>query len=185
MPSCPSIDVMQANPYGFNVAAHPCKNGSCDAQSQCHYDMIMEGEATYGKGAYGPNGSIINTNNPFDVKTEFVSNPSYSDLHKIRTRLTQNGQEIVMEASCAEYLQDINVDIEGGMGFIISSWDNTDGGYDVGECPEMCPTPAASCADATNQISDFKVFQWGYTEDPEDNTPPNPTPDPDPPAPDP
>ena len=88
MPSCPSIDVMQANPYGFNVAAHPCKNGSCDAQSQCHYDMIVEGEAMYGKGAYGPNGSKINTNNPFDVKTEFVSDPSYANLHKIRTRIT-------------------------------------------------------------------------------------------------
>ena len=24
MPSCPSIDVMQANPYSFNLAAHPC-----------------------------------------------------------------------------------------------------------------------------------------------------------------
>ena len=28
--SCASIDVMQANPYGFNVSAHPCHNGNCD-----------------------------------------------------------------------------------------------------------------------------------------------------------
>ena len=35
MPSCPSIDIMQANPYGFNVAAHPCANGNCDAVSLC------------------------------------------------------------------------------------------------------------------------------------------------------
>jgi hypothetical protein len=90
MPSCPSIDVMQANPYGFNVAAHPCKNGNCDAISMCNYDMIVQGEATYGKGAYGPNGTMINTNQPFDVKTEFVSDQTYANLHKIRTRITQN-----------------------------------------------------------------------------------------------
>ena len=29
-PKCPHIDVMQANPYGFNVSAHPCTNGNCD-----------------------------------------------------------------------------------------------------------------------------------------------------------
>jgi hypothetical protein len=93
----------------------------------------------------------------------------------------------MMEANCKDYLEALNGDIEGGMGFVISSWDNTDGGYDVGECPEMCTTPATSCADATNQISDFRVFQWGYTEEPADDvtpptpdpTPPNPTPDPD------
>jgi hypothetical protein len=39
-PSCASIDIMQANPYGFNVSAHPCKNGNCDASSQCQYDML-------------------------------------------------------------------------------------------------------------------------------------------------
>lgn len=30
-PQCQSIDVMQANMYGFNVQAHPCANGTCDA----------------------------------------------------------------------------------------------------------------------------------------------------------
>jgi hypothetical protein len=40
MPSCASIDVMQANPYGFNVSAHPCSNGNCEPQSQCQYDML-------------------------------------------------------------------------------------------------------------------------------------------------
>jgi hypothetical protein len=87
----------------------------------------------------------------------------------------------MMEASCADYLEDINTDIEGGMGFVISSWDNTDGGYDVGECPTSCTTPATSCASAINQISDFRVFQWGYTEDPATPptppTPPTPNPD--------
>lgn len=30
-PNCASVDVMQANKYGFNMAAHPCANGQCDA----------------------------------------------------------------------------------------------------------------------------------------------------------
>lgn len=30
-PSCPSIDVMQTNPFGFEMSAHPCENGECDA----------------------------------------------------------------------------------------------------------------------------------------------------------
>lgn len=33
MPQCHSISLMQANHGGFNVAAHPCKNGKCDAIS--------------------------------------------------------------------------------------------------------------------------------------------------------
>ena len=76
-PHCPSIDIMQANPYGFNTAAHPCANGTCDALSQCQYNMAVEGKAFYGDDAYGPNGTMINTNNPFTVKTEFLSHNSY------------------------------------------------------------------------------------------------------------
>lgn len=62
MPSgCQSIDVMQANPYGFNMSAHPCHNGNCDYNSQCQYDMLKQGEETYGKNAYGPEGTLIRT----------------------------------------------------------------------------------------------------------------------------
>lgn len=184
MPSCPSIDVMQANPYGFNVSAHPCKNGNCDLWSQCQYDMQKQGVETYGEGVYGPMGSKIDTNQPFDVKTEFVSDTSYLNLHKLRTRITQGSQEIVMEAGCADYLNSLNGDIEGGMGFVISSWDNTDDSYNaIEECPEMCSAPAANCDDATNQISNFKVYQWGYTEDPNVDPEPSPNPEPEPPTP--
>jgi len=31
-----------------------------------------------------------------------------------------------MEADCRDYLSDMNEQIEGGMGFVISSWDNTE-----------------------------------------------------------
>ena len=101
----------------------------------------------------------------------------------MRTRITQGGNEIVMEAGCQDYLRSLSTNIEGGMGFVISSWDNTDGSYRaVEECPEMCSAPAASCENAINQISDFKVYQWGYTEDPNDNSP-DPSPEPEPPTP--
>ena len=68
---------MQANKAGFNVAAHPCSNGTCDAVSQCQYNMIVEGKEQYGADAYGPRGSIIDTNNAFKVKTEFISTTDY------------------------------------------------------------------------------------------------------------
>ena len=67
------------------------------------------------------------------------------------------------------------------MGFILSSWDNTDASLDAGQYAAQCSTPAASCDSATSQISDFTVFQWGYTEDIDDApdpTPPAPGPDP-------
>lgn len=76
-PTCPSLDVMNANKYGFNTAAHPCNGGICDAQSQCEYSMRVEGAAMYGENAYGPNGTMIDTNSPFTVKTEFLSTANY------------------------------------------------------------------------------------------------------------
>ena len=87
-PMCPSIDIMQANPFGFQMAANPCANGTCDAVSQCMNNMRDQGVTKYGSGAYGPGGSYINTNLPFTVKTEFLSTTDYASLWGIRTRLT-------------------------------------------------------------------------------------------------
>ena len=85
-----------------------------------------------------------------------------------------------MEASCEAYLKALNDDIEGGMGFIFTSWDNTDGGFNLNESSSQCSSPATSCDNVSSLISNFKVYQWGYTEDI-----PAPTPDPTPPTPDP
>ena len=121
--------------------------------------MLKQGERTYGKNAYGPNGTIIKTTDKFTVKTEFISDEDYVDLWRMRTRITQGNNEIVMEAGCIDYLKNLSENIEGEMGFVISSWDNTDSSYAaVEECPEMCSTPARSCENAVNQISDFKVY---------------------------
>lgn len=64
-PHCPTIDIMQANQYGFNVAANPCDGGVCDPISQCQYRLKEEGIKKYGDWAYGPHGEIIDTNEPF------------------------------------------------------------------------------------------------------------------------
>lgn len=39
--------------------------------------------------AYGPGGNIINTNDWFTVKNEFISDPGYAEFWKIRTTLSQ------------------------------------------------------------------------------------------------
>jgi len=57
-PDCKTIDVMQANPYGFNVSANP----EPTRNSECQLNIATEGKARYGDDAYGPGGSIIDTN---------------------------------------------------------------------------------------------------------------------------
>ena len=130
---------MQANPFGFNVAANPCEGGSCDPVSQCKYDMAVEGKEKYGENAYGPNGTLIDTNQPFNVHTEFLSTSSYASLWGLRTKMTQNGNEILLETNCDGYINSLGGPIEGGMGLVLSSWDNRS--YDFGnwECQGSCP----------------------------------------------
>jgi len=85
---CQSIDVMQANKHGFNVQAHPCADGDCDAVSQCSYNVSVEGKKKYGKSAYGPGASIIDTNKPFSVTQAFVADEEYTEVWKLRTTWT-------------------------------------------------------------------------------------------------
>jgi len=64
---------MQANRFGFSTQANPCSNGTCDAVSQCIASMHIQGVEDYGTDAYGPSGSMINTDLWFTVKNEFIS----------------------------------------------------------------------------------------------------------------
>ena len=64
----------------------------------------------------------------------------------------------MLESDCQDYINGLDANIEGGMGIVISSWDNSDVGAADFECPEACPAPAGSCANATNVVSDFKIF---------------------------
>jgi hypothetical protein len=91
-PGCPSIDVMQSNNYGFELAAHPCAGGECDAQSMCDFKLRDYGSQQYGKDSWGPGGSIIDTTQWFYMKTEFVTKDTYSSLWKIKTEIYQGGR---------------------------------------------------------------------------------------------
>mmetsp|Transcript_11879 Transcript_11879/g.15125 ORF Transcript_11879/g.15125 Transcript_11879/m.15125 type:complete len:256 (-) Transcript_11879:1506-2273(-) len=121
-PQCASIDLMQANVAGFQTQMHPCANGTCDAVSQCSYTMAKEGEAKYGAGAYGRNGSLINTKDTFRVRTEFVSKNSYKNLWKVRTRLTQGENEMLVEADCTDYIDSMTSKLDGSMALTASTW---------------------------------------------------------------
>ncbi len=67
------------------MQVHACNNGKCDAETQCKYNMMKDGQKKYGKNAYGVNGSIINTGKEFTVKTEFVTDTSYKAVWKLKT----------------------------------------------------------------------------------------------------
>ena len=122
-PMCKTVDLMEANPFGFHAQANPCSNGTCDALSQCQYEMKTQGVATYGEGAYGPGGSLIDTNSAFTVRTELISKNDYVDLWKIRSRLTQGANEMVMESDCTDYITTMSDIIDGSMSLILSTWD--------------------------------------------------------------
>lgn len=65
--------------------------------------MKSQGEALYGLDAYGPGGTIIDTNMPFNVRVEFVSDKKYSELWSIRTRLKQGEdkkKQMLLTAYC-------------------------------------------------------------------------------------
>lgn len=67
--------------------------------------MAVEGKAKYGPDAYGRGGMLIDTREPFDVKTELISTSAPdSKLWKMRTTLTGNRGQIMMEAECPDYL---------------------------------------------------------------------------------
>ena len=91
-PDCKTIDVMQANPYGFNVAANPEPNTT----SQCQLNLATEGKARWGADAYGPGGSIIDTDEPFSVKTEFMATSNYARMWGLRTTWSQGDKEMML-----------------------------------------------------------------------------------------
>lgn len=87
--SCPYIDIMQANPYGFETTVHACVGEGCnDDASTCQYNMKTMGVETYGEDAYGPSGTLIDTDSPFTIKTEFITTSNYVTLWSIRTTIS-------------------------------------------------------------------------------------------------
>jgi len=64
---CPSVDVMQANDFGFELSTHPCAGGECDSRSMCEYKLRQQGAEKYGENAFGKNGTMINSQSWFSV----------------------------------------------------------------------------------------------------------------------
>ena len=128
--------------------------------------MLTQGAEKYSADAYAPGGTIIDTNSKFNVKTEFVTTSDYSEFWKLRTRITQDGREMMMEADCRNSLRYLTSDLSGGLGLIFSNWDNTKGYYANFEPSDKCPAPAETCENAQVQLEDMKLWTSGYTEDP-------------------
>ena len=107
-PQCASIEVMEANMYGFNVASNPCEFGSCDIVSQCRASITTDsdvgGSEVYGYGS----GYSIDTSMPYKVSTKFWANQDIAgtaiDLAYIETILEQEGRVVTMKMDCPEYL---------------------------------------------------------------------------------
>jgi hypothetical protein len=103
--------------------------------------MRQEGKEMYGEYAYGPYGTMIDTNSAFKVRTEFISTKNYENLWKVRTVMNQGESEMILEADCRNYINQLNNDIEGGMGIVFSSWDNRSGKHADFEVGRWCPEP--------------------------------------------
>ena len=50
--------------------------------------MNMQGKEMYGADAYGPGGTLIDTDRVFSVQQQFISTKDYQELWKLRTVLT-------------------------------------------------------------------------------------------------
>lgn len=131
--------------------------------------MQNQGIEKYGEGAYGPGGSLVDTNSKFNVKNEFVSTTDQSEFWKMRTTLTQGSGEVVLESECPEYLRALNYGIDGGMGIVFANWNNEAGSEDF----ELdYGQSAGGCENASTTISNFEVRTSGSTEDkPDDGSP--------------
>ena len=88
--------------------------------------MLVDGAEKYGDGAFGPRGRIINTERDFHVKTEFISDNSFKQVHKLKTTLSQDGRKMDLKAKCSNYLKNISPLISGKLGFIMAHWEDPD-----------------------------------------------------------
>jgi hypothetical protein len=108
---------------------------------------------------------MIDTREPFRVRTEFISRNDTTELYMIRTRLTQGFNEMLLETDCEDYLSSMSAVLQGQTGVVLSAWDNRDGRELDLSLSETCEQPASTCDGAVNAISDVKVYTSGYNEE--------------------
>lgn len=125
-PQCASIEIMEANIYGFNVASNPCEFGSCDIVSQCRASITTDsdvgGTEVYGYGS----GYSIDTSMPYKVSTKFWANQDVDgmaiDLAYIETILEQEDRVVTMMMDCPEYLESMTWKLYSGFNFGMSTY---------------------------------------------------------------
>ena len=72
-------------------------------------------------------GSLIDTRDQLNVKTEFVTTPEEKEFWMLYTSLTQGKNDILMETNCCGFLRTFKDPLNDGMGIVISNLDNRDG----------------------------------------------------------
>jgi len=169
-PKCATIDVMESNIRGFNTASHPCEFDQCDVQSQCKRSAIDVDYKAYGFGSTFK----INTMYNYTVRTQFMaekgSGDEFDSLKSIVTTLVQDGNEVVIEQDCEDYLQPLAYKLNKQMALAVSFFDvGLDNDIDEG-CSTVCNDSS------TMDIQNFR-FTTGdsYVEEEEDEVDPDDT----------
>lgn len=120
MPTCQSIDLMEANAKGFMTASHPMGNAG---DSHC-----TQKAEDYDYWAYGPNSMYtIDTSKSFTVQTRFFSALDedgwfYESLKQIETVLSQGDKEVSLVQDC-EFTTTLGESLNGWMAMGISVYD--------------------------------------------------------------
>jgi len=164
VPQCASIDIMEANKYGFNVQSLPKEFDTVDPVSQC-IRTVQEGE-------YGPSDNYtINSSQGYNVKTQFFATQNAQgdpvDLTLIRTTLSQDGREVILEQDCPDYLNSLSWPLNNNMAIAISTY-NLDLDNDVSKmnCDAICDAGNASFRNVTFTRHDSLLQSdliWGAT----------------------
>lgn len=127
-PNCQSIDLMEANIYGFAQAAHP--------DADCDHCKHREWGSSQGTMNYGPSRrAIINSMEPYNVKIQFYTDKYQGDLISIKTTMSQFDKVHEFSLECGEKFDAFKDTLSGQMGLAISSYHAGKDNEVGGPCP--------------------------------------------------
>jgi len=112
----------------------------------------------------------------FHVQTDFISYNNFANLWKVRTTIKQGeNTPIIMEQDCSDYIDPLDYDLNGQMGFVVSNWSNTDSRADFESGTQ---TNSGDCT-ASWEFYGLSVNE-NFINEEKPNPNPEPTPDPEP-----
>ena len=129
--------------------------------------MELDGFNKYGADSYGPGGTIIDTDFPFEVKTEFLSTTDKSKVWGLKSTLSQSGDSMEFWADCRGYIELLTTPLNEDMSFTLSTWSNLDGREPSFPRSSNCPAVSPSCEGAKVSFTDVVFNQDGSAFDPE------------------